>query len=64
MYGGSRSAAPRAYRRAEDEMAGELYLVQAHHYACWDPDGDAMAYIRALIEAIRARVVEAKGDPR
>lgn len=21
-------------------MAGELYLVQAHHYAQWDPDGD------------------------
>ena len=28
----------------------------------WNPDEDAMRYIRALIEAIRERVVEAEGD--
>ena len=47
------------------ELRSCLFFEQRRYrHFGWDPEEDAMAYIRALIEAIRTRVVEAKGDPR
>lgn len=59
------------------ELRSCLFFEQRRHrHFGWDPDGDAMGYIRVLIEAIRARVTEANpgeaqrdndrmtGDPR
>jgi hypothetical protein len=47
------------------ELRSCLFFEQRRYrHFGWDPEEDAMGYIRALIEAIRALVVEAKGDPR
>ena len=47
------------------ELRSCLFFEQRRYrHFGWDPDEDAMAYIRVLIEAIRERVAEATGDPR
>ncbi len=47
------------------ELRSCLFFEQRRYrHFGWDPDEEAMVYIRALVEAIRALVVEAEGGPR